>query len=85
MATYLEYLRAAVKNAEYEQMEDGRFFASIPDFDGLWAVGQTRDAAAAELYDALDNWLDVQIKIGQQKPPEIDGVNLLVAPKLIEN
>jgi predicted RNase H-like HicB family nuclease len=74
MATYLEYLNTAMKKADYEQMEDGRFFASIPQFDGLWAVGKTREDAARELYDALDGWLDVHIKIGQQRPPEIDGV-----------
>jgi predicted RNase H-like HicB family nuclease len=85
MATYLEYLKAAMTRANYEQMEDGRYFASIPNFDGLWAVGNTRDKAAHDLYQALDNWLDVHIKIGQQRPPEIDGVDLFAPPKLVEN
>jgi predicted RNase H-like HicB family nuclease len=84
MATYLEYLNVAMSHAEYEQIEDGRYFASIPKFDGLWAIGGTLEEAAQELYGALDNWIDVQIKIGQQKPPEIDGVSLFVAPRLME-
>ena len=84
MATYLEYLRAAMTHAAYERVEDGRYFASIPNFEGLWAVGSSRDDAANELYEALDNWLDVHVKIGRQMPPEIDGVNLSIAPKLME-
>ncbi|MGH7840118.1 MAG: type II toxin-antitoxin system HicB family antitoxin [Candidatus Binataceae bacterium] len=85
MATYLEYLKAAMKNASYEQMADGRFFGSIPEFDGLWAVGQTREEAEGELYDALDGWLDVQIKIGKQRPPQIDGVDVFALPKPTES
>ncbi len=84
MATYLEYMKAAMRNAKYQQMENGRFFATIPKCDGLWAIGQTRDEAASELYDALDGWLDAQIKIGKQRPPKIDGLDPLTSPKLTE-
>jgi len=49
MATRLEYMNAAMGKAKYEQMEDGRFFATIPKFDGLWAVGRTWDDATKEL------------------------------------
>ena len=84
MATYLEYMKAAMKNAQYERMEDGRFFATIPKFDGLWAVGKTREGATGKLYKAIDGWLDVHIKIGKQHPPKIDGLDPLAPPKLIE-
>ena len=85
MATYLEYLGAALKHADYERMEDGRYFASIPQFDGLWAVGKDRAEAEADLRGALDNWLDVQIKIGQNKPPVIDGADLFAPPQALED
>ena len=84
MATYLEYLQAAMKRADYEQMADGRYFATIPKFDGLWAVGKTRDEAARELYAALDGWIDVHVKIGNERPPVIDDVDLFAPPKLAE-
>jgi predicted RNase H-like HicB family nuclease len=84
MATYLEYLNTAVKKAEYERMADGRYFASIPQFDGLWAVGRDRAEAEQDLRGALDSWLDVHIKIGQQRPPRIDGVDFFDPPKAIE-
>ncbi len=85
MATYLEYLNAAMKKAEYERMDDGRYFASIPNFDGLWAIGSTIDEASRELYAALDVWLDVRIKIGKQRPPLVDGFDLFAAPKASAN
>jgi len=85
MATYLEYMAAALKRANFERMEDGRCFASIPGFDGLWAVGQTEAEATKELHDALDGWIDVHVKIGHERPPVVDGVDLYAPPKVIEN
>ena len=84
MATYLEYLRAAMRHADYGKIEDGRYFASIPKFEGLWAAGKTRDEAEKELFDAPDNWIDVTIKIGRAQPPTVDGKDLSVAAKLLE-
>jgi predicted RNase H-like HicB family nuclease len=84
MATYLEYVQAAMNHARYEKMADGRFFASIPEFDGLYAVGNTREEAQAELRDTLDGWLDVHVKISREPPPQIDGLDLFALPKAVE-
>jgi predicted RNase H-like HicB family nuclease len=84
MATYLEYIRAAIRHAEIEKTEDGTWFASIPKFEGLWAIGPTRESAAQELCQTLDGWLDVHIKIGREEPPEVDGVKLHSMPKVLE-
>ena len=81
MAISLEYLNAAMAKAKYEQMEDGRFFATIPKFDGLWAVGRTRDEATKELYSALDGWLHVQTKFSKEPPPAIGGVDFSKIPR----
>jgi len=85
MATYLEYLNEAMKRAQCECMEDGQYFASIPKFEGLWATGATPDEAKKDLYYALDNWIDVQVKIGGKRVPDIDGVSLYASPKLLED
>ena len=85
MATYLKYLDAALKKATYEKMDDGRYFASIPGFDGLWAVGKTREEAEKELYAALDGWIDVHVKIGRERPPVIGNVDLFSPPKLTDD
>jgi predicted RNase H-like HicB family nuclease len=71
MASRTEYKDAAIAKAEYERMEDGRFFATIPGFDGLWAMGSTRDEAATELSDVLDGWLIVHNKIGKHDLPAV--------------
>jgi predicted RNase H-like HicB family nuclease len=84
MAAYLEYMREAMKKAEFEHCEDGSWFASIPDFDGLWAVGPTRESATSELWSTLDGWIDVHIKIARSKPPEVNGISFATPPKLVE-
>ena len=61
MATYLEYLRAAMRKAQFEQMEDGKWFASIPELTGLWATGASVEEARKELAETLDGWIDVHI------------------------
>jgi len=84
MATYLEYLRAAMERAQYEQMEDGEWYAHIPEFEGLWATGPTKEAAEKELYSALDGWLHMNAHIAQRKPPLLDGVSFFDPPPRIE-
>jgi predicted RNase H-like HicB family nuclease len=84
MATHLEYMHEALKQAEFEQTENGTWFASIPGFDGLWATGSTHESARLELLDTLDGWLDVHTKIGNFKAPEVNGMVLEAPPKLVE-
>lgn len=71
MAISLEYLNAAMEKAEYEQMEDGRIFATIPRFDGLWAVGRTQEEADKELFSALKGWLHVHTKLVSSLRPRL--------------
>jgi predicted RNase H-like HicB family nuclease len=84
MATYLEYIRAAMSHAQFEQTESGAWFAFIPGFDGLWASGPTRERAREELYESLDSWLDGLIKLSKLKAPEVDGLRLEDPPKLLD-
>ncbi|MGB8684524.1 MAG: type II toxin-antitoxin system HicB family antitoxin [Candidatus Binatus sp.] len=85
MASYLEYLNAAMKKAQFERMENGDYFGSIAGFDGLWASGHTREEAARDLYSALDGWLDVHLRIGRQSIPPVEGVDLNSLPRLVED
>jgi predicted RNase H-like HicB family nuclease len=85
MATYLQYLNAAMKRAEFEQMENGDYFASIPGFDGLWAAGHTHEEAAQDLYSALDGWLDVHLRVGRHSIPPIEGVDINSLPRLVQD
>jgi predicted RNase H-like HicB family nuclease len=81
MATYPEYMQAAMNHAEYEQMEDGDWFASIPGLSGLWATGETKEGARKELYVALDGWLHVNAHVGKLPLPKFDGVSPVGSPQ----
>jgi predicted RNase H-like HicB family nuclease len=85
MATYLEYLNAAMKKAQFERMENGDYFGSIAGFDGLWASGNTREEAERDLYSALDGWIDVHLRVSRQSIPAIEGVDLNSLPRLLED
>jgi predicted RNase H-like HicB family nuclease len=84
VATYLEYVRAAMRHAQYEQMEDRTWYASIPGLKGLWATGQTKDDATNELFSALDGWLYINAHVGKQPLPEFDGISPLHRPQKSE-
>ena len=66
-----DYIAKAVENANYEKMENGRFFAAIPGFEGLWAEGQTIEAARRELIETLEDWILIAFRRGY--PPRLGG------------
>ena len=75
------YLQAAMRRAKYEILEDdGTFFGSIPDCQGVWANAPTLEECRDELQSVLEGW--VMLGLGFQDPlPEIDGIRLEV-PKI---
>jgi predicted RNase H-like HicB family nuclease len=85
MATYLEYMDAAMRRAEYELTEEeGEWYAHIPGLKGLWATGGTIEDTRKELLSALDGWLHVNAYLGRQRLPDFDGVNMLEPPQKVE-
>ena len=38
----IQYIQAAMRNAKYEPMENGRYFGRIPQCKGVWGEGKTR-------------------------------------------
>jgi predicted RNase H-like HicB family nuclease len=75
VATIIQYIEAAMREASYEKMEDGTWFASIPKFDGLWATGATVEEARKDLFEALSGWIEVHTKAGN-RVPDLNGVSL---------
>ncbi len=74
MATYLEYMTAAMERAEYERVDEesgGGWYAHIPGFKGLWASGPSVERTRRELWEALDEWLRVNFLVSQLPPPDI--------------
>lgn len=72
-----EYIRAAMRHAKYEILEDGTFFGTIPGLKGLWANGQTLEACREELQSTLEDWILVRVRLGHEIPA-IDGIDLNV-------
>lgn len=86
MASYHEYMTAAMERAEYERLEEesgGGWYAHIPGFEGLWASGPTVEGTRRELWKALDEWLTMNFLVSQLPPPDI-GVTLGVVEKVQE-
>ena len=65
---FAEYLAKAIEKAEYEKMENHRFFATIPGFKGLWADGASVEAARRALLETLEGWLLLAIRFGDDVP-----------------
>jgi predicted RNase H-like HicB family nuclease len=70
------YIKAASANRQVERMEDGRFFAEIPGFDGVWAQGSTENGASTELEDVLISWLTLKMRDNDNDIPIVGGIDL---------
>lgn len=76
MVSYAKYVKEAMRRADYEKMEDGSWFATIPGFGGLWACGRSIEDARDELFTALEGWLLMNAYVSQLPTPELDGMVL---------
>jgi predicted RNase H-like HicB family nuclease len=70
-----EYMEQAMALTQIEKMEDGRYFASIPHFKGLWADGDSPKACLTQLRSALDDWLVIALREDEELP-ELAGISL---------
>jgi len=64
-----------MRKAHYELMENGRFSATIPKCNGLWAEGKTLEVCREELRSTLEDWLLLGLQLGRHLPV-INGINL---------
>lgn len=67
------YIRAAMRQARYEILEDDRsYYGEIPSIPGVWANAETLEGCREELESVLEGW--VLLSIADHSPiPEIDG------------
>jgi len=72
-----DYIRAAMRHAQYEMLEDGTFFGTIPGLAGLWANAASLEECRDELQGTLEDWILVGVRRGHILPM-IDGINLNV-------
>src|SRR5688572_16744903 len=70
-----DYIRAAMRHARYELMENGRFYGSIQPCRGCWAEAATLEDCREELQSTLEDWLLLGLQLGHRLPV-IAGINL---------
>jgi predicted RNase H-like HicB family nuclease len=85
MGMFTDYLEAAMRHAQYEELEDRSWYARIPDVPGLWVRGANKEEARAELMSALDDWLYVNAYSARVNVPEFDGLSFMRPPRTVEN
>jgi predicted RNase H-like HicB family nuclease len=85
MGMLMDYLDAAMRYAEYEHLEDGSWYAHIPNIPGLWVSGATEEEARVELKSALDDWLYVNAHTARVAVPEFDGLSFLRPPRIVDD
>ena len=72
-----KYLRAAMRGAKYELLEEGAYYGSIPGFEGVWADAASLEECRDELEEVLEEWL--LFRLSRQLPvPVADGIDLVV-------
>jgi predicted RNase H-like HicB family nuclease len=77
------YIAAAMKRAEFEPMENGRYFATIPACKGCWVEGASIEECRAGLPEALESWILLGLQL-RQTLPVIDGIDLNPQPAYAE-
>ena len=69
-----EYIDKAMRHAQIEQIEDGTYYGSIPDFQGVWSNAESEETSRQELREVLEGWILLQIA-GYTRLPTIDNLH----------
>ena len=72
------FIEAAMHEAKYKILEDGTFFGEIPSCPGVWANEKTQDECRDVLREALEEWIILKLRNGDQLP-SIGGIDLNIA------
>ncbi|MFI3120419.1 MAG: type II toxin-antitoxin system HicB family antitoxin [Methylococcaceae bacterium] len=75
-----EYINAALKNADYEIIEDEEpYYGEIPELKGIWVTGKTLEECRGNLTENLEGWILVRNSQGMDIPA-INGY-MVITPK----
>lgn len=73
-----DYIRAAMRRARYELLDDGTYYGEIPGFQGVYANEPTLEACRETLQEVLEEWILLGLRLGHTLP-EIEGMSLTAA------
>jgi len=74
-----DYLSAAMKEADYDKLEDGSFAGRVPSCQGVVAFGTSLSGCEAELRSTLEDWMLLGLRLGHPLPV-LDGIDLNKEP-----
>ncbi len=72
------YLLAAVRQANIKRLDDGTWYADIPQLQGVWANHESPLDMLEELREVLMGWLILKIQDADRDIPVLDEVDLNV-------
>ncbi len=73
-----EYIKAGMKRARYEVLEDNTCYANIPGVQGVYANEPSLEACREELQSVFEDWILFSLQEECPLPP-IDGIDLNIA------
>ena len=62
------YVKAAIEEARYKQLDNSTWFAEIPGFEGVWANGKSVEICRQELIEVLEEWIILKVRSGDSLP-----------------
>lgn len=62
------YIQAALNRAKYELLDDGTFYAEVPELQGLYANAPTLESCRDELKKSLEEWIVLGLQLGHNIP-----------------
>ena len=72
------YLKAAMKKARYEILQDDNtFYGEIPGFDGVYANADALETCRDELEEVLEEWILFRVSRNLSLP-QVDGIELKI-------
>ena len=78
MGIITEYGDAAMREAEYEELEDDEgFTGTIPELDGVIGYAKSLESCRLDLREALEGWIMVSFQHRFPVPPKY-GIDLRV-------
>jgi predicted RNase H-like HicB family nuclease len=72
-----KYIEAAMHLAEYEKIEDGTYFGTIPGFQGVWGNAKTIEECREDLRGALEGWLILGLWDHDESLPVLGKLSLI--------